>query len=175
MFIKSSRDCITILLIYVDDVVLAGDNSQEISNITNQLQKHFRIKNFGNLTYFLGLEVARSQDGIHLSQRKYVLYFLQEADMLHCAPIPTLRTHLSYENAYYTSLLGESEASSFRHLIGRLLYLTNTRPNIVFVIHHLIQFVSSPINDHPHAARKILRYLKNSLGHSIFLNNKHHC
>jgi len=76
LFIKSSGDHITVLLIYVDDVVLAGDNVQEISNITDQLHKHFHIKNLGNLTYFLGLEVARSRHGIHLSQRKYVLDLL---------------------------------------------------------------------------------------------------
>jgi len=84
-------------------------------------------------------------------------------------------THSSRENAYSTSLLGDSEASSFRRLIGRLLYLTNTRPNIVFVVHHLSQFVSFPTNDHRRVALKILFYLKNNPGRGIFISNKGHC
>jgi len=95
--------------------------------------------------------------------------------MLNCAPVPTLMTYSSRENVDSTSLLGDSEASSFRHIIGRLLYLTNTRPDIMFVVHHLSQFVSSPTNDHRRVALRILRYLKNNPRHGIFISSKGHC
>jgi len=70
LFIKIINSKITILLIYVDDIVLAGDDLQEIKSITTLLDQAFKIKDLGNLTYFLSLEVARNAKGIHLSQRK---------------------------------------------------------------------------------------------------------
>jgi len=71
LFTKTKHSSITTLLIYVDDIILAGNDLEDINNITNELDVSFKIKNLGNLTYFLGLEVARSSKGIHLYQRKY--------------------------------------------------------------------------------------------------------
>jgi len=78
-----------ILLVYVDDIVLNENDVEEISHITKLLDEHFRIKSLGDLSYFLGLEVARNHTGIHLSQRKYTLDLLLETRTLDCAPMPT--------------------------------------------------------------------------------------
>jgi len=85
LFIKIHHTNITVILVYVDDLVLTGNNTKEIAHITKLLHHHFKIKNSSDLMFSLGLEVARNSDDIHLSQRKYTLDLLHETRMLDCA------------------------------------------------------------------------------------------
>jgi len=82
LFLKYNNDKLTVILVYVDDLVLTGDDTKEINTITASLHHHLKIKNLGHLTYFLGLEIARNSSGIHLSQCKYTLDLLHETGML---------------------------------------------------------------------------------------------
>ena len=154
---------------YVDDIVLTRNNYEEITHITTLLHQHFKIKNLGDLTFFLGLEVARSSTGIHLSQQKYTMDLLHEIRMLDCAPVPTSMVHSSQLSSTQGDLLAAAESSSYRRLIGRLIYLTNTRLDIAFSVNKLSQFVSAPTTIHRQAAFRILRYLKNAPGRGLFL------
>ncbi|XP_068503601.1 uncharacterized mitochondrial protein AtMg00810-like [Phaseolus vulgaris] len=160
----------TVLLVYVDDIVLTANDKAEITYITHVLDQHFKIKNLGNLTYFLGLEVAHNSSRIHLSQRKYTIDLLYETSMQDCAPMPTPMKHSSRLSTTDGTPLNDEEASAFRR-IGRLIYLTNTRPDISCSVHNLNQFVSAPTNNHHQVALCILRYLKGNLGFGIFLYN----
>ncbi|WVZ19891.1 hypothetical protein V8G54_007213, partial [Vigna mungo] len=117
------------------------------------LHSTFRIKNQGDLTYFLGLEVARNSNGIHLSQRKYVLDLLHDIDMLDIVPVHTLivpKPSPSPTNQH----LDDNAYASYHRLIGKLIYLTITCPNITFVTGH-----------------QILSYLKACPGSGIFFNS----
>ncbi|WVZ22776.1 hypothetical protein V8G54_001320 [Vigna mungo] len=89
LFTYHDDTTLTILLIYVDDIILTGNNMHTIDNITSLLHAHFKVKNMGNLSYFLGFEVARTSAGIHLSQRKYAMDLLTETGMLAAAPVST--------------------------------------------------------------------------------------
>ncbi|WVZ13928.1 hypothetical protein V8G54_011494 [Vigna mungo] len=155
LFLQHDGQYITAILIDVDDILITGNNDGEIQRITNLLHSTFRIKNLGDLTYFLGLEVARNSKGIHLSQRKYVLDLLAETGMLDSSPIPTPM-----------SLNGDA-AASYRRLIGKLIYLTTTRPDITFAVNHLSQFMSAPTTAHQQATTRILQYLKGTPGTGI--------
>ena len=153
----------------MDDIVLAGNDDEEIAHITKLLDQHFIIKNLGDLTYFLGLEVARNKSGLHISQRKYTLD-LHETGMLDCAPMPTPMSHSSRLSSTDSVHLNEEESSTYHRLIGRLIYLTNTRPDIAFSVNNLSQFISSPTKHHQQAVFCILRYIKGNLGSRIFLH-----
>ena len=74
----------TILIVYVDDIIITGDDNQEIEKLKEQLRQAFEVKELGELRYFLGLEVARSKNGIVVSQRKYTLDLLKETGKLGC-------------------------------------------------------------------------------------------
>lgn len=90
LFMKfSPRGRIAILIVYVDDIILTGDDSEEIIKLKRLLASEFEIKDLGTLRYFLGMEVARSKAGIVISQRKYILDLLTETGMLGCKPAET--------------------------------------------------------------------------------------
>ncbi|XP_019058521.1 PREDICTED: uncharacterized protein LOC109116842, partial [Tarenaya hassleriana] len=120
----------------------------------------------GKLQYFLGLEVARSKLGISVSQRKYCLDLISDSGFLACKPVSTPLdpgVRLSRDSGV---LLPDIPA--YRRLIGRLLYLTITRPDIAYVVHKLSQFLSCPTDIHLAAAQRVVRYLKTNPGQGIF-------
>ena len=90
MFYKHSNEGkVAILIVYVDDIVLTGDDCNELEKLKGKLAEEFEIKDLGALKYFLGMEFARSKEGIFVNQRKYVLDLLDETGMLGCKPAET--------------------------------------------------------------------------------------
>ena len=89
MFFKKCRGKISVLIIYVDDMIITRDDHMEIKELEARLSKEFEMKNLGGLKYFLGIEVSRNKEGIFLSQRKYILDLLTEVGMIDCKPADT--------------------------------------------------------------------------------------
>lgn len=89
LFTKKSASSFTCILVYVDDLILAGTNLDEISKIKAFLDLNFKIKDLGYLKFFLGLEIARSKSGIHMCQRKYALEILSDCGLLAPKPLST--------------------------------------------------------------------------------------
>ncbi|CAM8949458.1 unnamed protein product [Rhodiola kirilowii] len=146
------------LLVYVDDVILTGTSQSIISEIKAYIHHEFQIKDLGVLKYFLGLEVARSVDGIFLNQRKYALELLESANLTDCKPVKTpmeLKHKLSLSQA---PLL--DDPLPYRILVGKLIYLTITRPDLAYTVHILSQFMHKPTADHLQAVHRVLRYIK---------------
>ena len=166
LFVKFIGDQISILLVYVDDIVLTGNSISELAAIKSILHQHFRIKDLGPLKYFLGIEVAQSEKGICLSQRKYCLDLLEDSGLLGAKPasVPMDSTTRLYQDQ--SPLL--SDPFVYRRLVGRLIYLTTTRPDIMYATQQLSQFMASPTESHLQAAKHVLRYLKTSPGKGLF-------
>jgi Reverse transcriptase (RNA-dependent DNA polymerase) len=89
LFTKNNSNGITVVLVYVDDLIITVDNQIEINCIKGDLKQKFVIKDLGKLKYFLGVEIAHSYKGLFISQRKYVLDLLKETEKLGCKPIST--------------------------------------------------------------------------------------
>ena len=135
MFTRVQGDVTIVILVYVDDIVVASNNLQTITDFKEFLHDQFELKDLGSLKYFLGLEVAITSKGISLCQRKYVLDFLAETGQLVAKPVKSpMEQNLKLSN-YHGELL--TDPSQYRKLIGKLLYLTLTRPNITFNVHQL--------------------------------------
>ncbi|XP_042501422.1 uncharacterized mitochondrial protein AtMg00810-like [Macadamia integrifolia] len=158
----------TFVLAYVDDLIIIGDAIADISYLQAQLAKSFQIKDLGPLQYFLRVEVSRSANGIFLSQWKYALDILTDMGMMGCHPSPSpMEQHLKL-NFPDGELL--SDPAPYLRLIGRLLYLTFTRPDLSYSVQVLSQFMQYPRSPHLDAAMRVLRYLKQSPGQGIFLS-----
>ncbi|KAL0554269.1 hypothetical protein IC582_008186 [Cucumis melo] len=125
----------------------------------------FEIKDLGNLKYFLGIEVTRSKEGIFVSQRKYTADLLTETGMLGCRP-----TNTPIEFNYR---LGNSDdqvpvdKEQYQRLVGKLIYLSHTRPDISFVMSAISQFMQTPYEEQMEAVKRILRSLKTTLGKGL--------
>ncbi|XP_019159689.1 PREDICTED: uncharacterized protein LOC109156296 [Ipomoea nil] len=156
-------------LIYVDDVLLVGNDKEKIHTLKAFLDDKFGIKDLGSIKFFLGIEVTRTPHGLVLSQRKYALDILAESGLEGCRPsaFPIEQNHKLRANCDGALV----DASRYRRLVGRLLYLTVTRPDITYAVNILSQFVSTPRQEHMDAAYRLLRYLKNAPGQGILLSN----
>jgi len=154
-------------LIYLDDLVHTGNDTQRCVAFKNYLHRCFKLKDLGPLKYFLGIEVARAPTGLFLCQRKYTLNILTETGMLRSKPslFPMEQQHkFSSDTEDPISTPGQ-----YRWLIWRLIYLTITRPKITYAVHILSQFMQDPRQGHWDAAMHLLRYLKSSPGQGILL------
>ncbi|XP_019418520.1 PREDICTED: uncharacterized protein LOC109329296 [Lupinus angustifolius] len=169
LFIKSTKFSFTCLLLYVDNLVLVGNNINEIDNIKHLLNKRFSIKDLGQLKFFLGMEIARSNKGISLYQRKYTLDLLEETGMLASKPCST---PMEYTGKLISTESGVplNDPTAYRRLIGKMLYLTHSRPDISLCVGHLSQYVPKPTNLHYEATKRVLRCLKGSISIGIFFS-----
>lgn len=117
-------------MVYVDDIILVGTSLNEFDNIKRYLNEQFKIKDLGQLKYFLGIKVAHSKVGITLCQRKYYLDLIYDIGFLGAKPAKTLIDPSTKLQQDASSLF---EYASYRRLVEKLLYLTTTRPDIAFV------------------------------------------
>jgi hypothetical protein len=166
LFTKKDEERFTALLVYVDDLILAGNDITEIHYVKAHLDDSFKIKDLGNLRYFLGLEVARSKTGIFVCQRKYALDLLHDSGFSGCKPVATPMVRAP--KLQLTDDSPATDISSYRRLIGRLLYLNTTRPDLSYAVQQLSQFMAAPTTTHLQAAHRVLRYIKNSPAQGLF-------
>ncbi|GKA44526.1 ribonuclease H-like domain-containing protein [Tanacetum coccineum] len=173
LFTKKYDDVFIAMLVYVNDIVITGSNLSEIEKFKLFLKSKFQIKDLVKLKYFLGIEVLDNKDGICLSQRKYCLELLHEYGMLAAKHVDTSlpeNTTLNHVESDDDHLL--SDVGKYQRLVGKLKYLTNTRPDISYVVHCLSQFMHTPLESHLDDALRVSRYLKGSPGRG-FQISKH--
>lgn len=158
LFTKITNTNHIILLIYVDDLIISDNDLEEIQCLKSTLDTQFKIKDLGNLQIFLGFEVVFSSLGISIFQCKYALELLHDENFFGAKPTPTPMTKTHKYTISDTSC--PTDPTSYRRLIGRLIYLCNTRYDLSFFVQQLSQFISSPKTLHLQDAHHVLRYIK---------------
>jgi hypothetical protein len=164
LFYKRSFKKIVILIVYVDDIVITGDDADEIAHLKGHLAQEFEVKDLGHLRYFLGIEVSRGRKGILLSQRKYVLDLLHESGMLGCRPAAT---PIDPNHRLISNMGKPVDRECYQRMVGKLIYLSHTRPDIAFAVSTVSQFMHDPRSSHMDAVTRILRYLKGCPGKGL--------
>jgi hypothetical protein len=160
LYFKVMNDELVILLLYVDDLFLTGEEKL-ITECKKRLTLEFEMKNLGLMHYFLGLEVWQSPDRIFLNQGKYAVEILKRFDMLKCKSMNTpMETKLKLLVDTSSELIDDT---LYKQIIGLLMYLTNTKPNIYFFMNTLSQFLVEPRHVHLVVAKYVMRYLKGTL------------
>nr|XP_016501896.1 PREDICTED: uncharacterized protein LOC107820184 [Nicotiana tabacum] len=169
LFIKGAPGNLVLLAVYVDDIIITGDDIAEISALTQFLDAQFKIKDLGSLHYFLGIEVSSIPGGVILNQKKFVTDLLQQFDCNVVSPVVCpleLNCKLHADTGDLLHFLDQ-----YRSLVGKLIFLTHTRSDICFVVQHLSQFLKSPRVPHMTAALHVLRYLKGTVDLGLFYSS----
>ena len=146
------------LLVYVDDILLTGSNFQLIAKLKTHLQQQFKTNNLSPITRYLGVQFDRTNTGLHLHQRQYALGILQLFQMEDCKPSLTpLPEGLTLSKNTDTPPV---DATLYRMLVGKLLFLTKTRPDLTHAVSVVSRFMQNPQEAHLQAAKHILRYIR---------------
>jgi transposase InsO family protein len=166
LFIYKEGPIIAFLLLYVDDIVLTGNNPFFLQQLITSLSQVFELKDMGVLHYFLGLQITRSSQGLTLTQTKYATDLLTKHNMLNCSPCKTP----CVPNTRLSATCGKplTDVHAYRSLVGALHYLTFTRPDLLFAVHQVCQFMQAPTDIHLTAAKRILRYVRGTIDHGLF-------
>ena len=169
LFTKVTASSSTFVVVYVDDVLLTGTNLQEMDSLKEFLHIAFKIKDLGSLHHFLGMEFLNTTDGMILTQTQFIQQTLKDS---YCSDLSPFVGPLEYPlkfSADATDFL--PNPTPFRQLIGKLNFITNTRPDIAFTMQHLSQFMQKPTHSHMAAAHHALRYLKGTIDRTLLLNS----
>lgn len=175
MFTKKKGDSLLVLLIYVDDLMITRNNEEMIIELKNLLNHKFKMKDLGELKYFLGLKVLRSREGIVLNQRKYALELIEDVGLGGAKVVSTpLEQNLKLITTEFDKALQQSsndflvkDKAIYQRLIGLLLYLIDTRLDISYDVQHLSQFMQQLKSSHLDAALRVVRYVKKDPGQGL--------
>ena len=161
LFLRWSGHGITILLLYVNDMIITGDDMQGIQDLKHFLGHQFEMKDLDPLNYFLCLEVSSSADGYYLTQVKYTSDLISRVSIIDSKIVDIPIEYNYCLNSHDGESL--SDATLYRQLVGSLIYLTVTRPDISYAVHVVSQFMAASRYPHYAAVLMILRYLKGTI------------
>ncbi|GJW08059.1 putative ribonuclease H-like domain-containing protein [Tanacetum coccineum] len=158
LFIKKDRNDIMLVQVYVDDIIFGSTKKSWCDEFEALMKSRFQMSSIGELTFFLGLQVQQKEDGIFISQDKYVAEILKKFDF---ASVKTASTPIETQKP----LIKDEEAADvdvhlYRSMIGSLMYLTASRPDIMYAVCACSRFQVTPKTSHLHAVKRIFRYLK---------------
>jgi histone deacetylase 1/2 len=146
------------LLVYVDDIILTGSNPHLISTLKDQLHQAFKTSDIGPIQRYLGVDFYRTASGLCMHQTPYALGILRHFNMEHCAPSQTpLPEGITLAKETATPSV---DATIYRMLVGKLLFLTKTRLDITHAVNVVSRFMQHPQEAHMQAAKHILRYVR---------------
>jgi hypothetical protein len=169
LFVHISPRGRTLLLLYVDDMIIIGDDSEYIAFVKARLRDQFLMTDLGPLCYFLGIEVSSSSDGFSISQEKYIQDLLARAAL---GDERTVETPMKL-NVQLRASDGDPlpDPTRYRHLVGSLVYLAVTHSDISYPVHILNQFVSAPTTVHYSYLLRVLRYLCGMITRRLFFSH----
>jgi hypothetical protein len=169
LFVREEKGKFMIAQIYVDDIVFGGMSDPMVKMFVNQMQSEFEMSLVGELTYFLGLQVKQMEDTIFISQSKYAKNIVKKFGMENAphksTPAPT---HLKLtKDESGTSV----DQSLYRSMIGSLLYLTASRPDITFAVGVCARYQAEPKISHITQVKRILKYVNGTSDYGILFSH----
>ncbi|CAJ2662564.1 unnamed protein product [Trifolium pratense] len=165
LFVKEKEEKLMIAQIYVDDIVFGGMSEEMVQHFVQQMQSEFEMSLVGELTYFLGLQVKQMEDTIFVSQSKYAKNMVKKFGMENAA-------HKRTPAVIHLKLTKDEKGidvdqSLYRSMIGRLLYLTASRPDITFVVVVCARYQAKPKMSHLVQVKRIMKYVNGTSDYGI--------
>lgn len=167
LFLRITRNSQIYMLVYVDDIIVTGSSTSDITQLIQTLSKEFKLKDMGKLQFFLGMELTPIgiTGSYVLSQHRYISDILRQTNMHEAKSVSTPMPSTMKLTA--TDGTPMEDKSLYRSVVGALLYLVNTSPDISFAVNKLCQFLQNPTTSHWTAAKRVLRYLQGTRSYGI--------
>ena len=165
LFLYRQGSTVVYLLLYVDDIIVTGNQPTAVQSLITKLAQEFDIKDLGQLKFFLGLQIDYRSSGFFVHQHKYATDLLAKFNMSTCKPCST--PFVSLSRIRKDDGIPLSDPTPFRSMVGGLQYLTFTRPDLSYAVNHICQFMHQPTDHHLVAAKRILRYVQGTLHHGL--------
>ncbi|KAD5318235.1 hypothetical protein E3N88_18181 [Mikania micrantha] len=173
LFIKKVGQHKLLVQIYVDDIIFASSDPKLCADFTELMTKNFEMSAMGELQFFLGLQIKQSPDGIFIHQSKYTKELLKKFDLQNCK---NCSNTMSSTTQFDADLKGKSvDETLYRCMIGSLMYLTASRPDIMFATCVCARFQAAPKESHLIAVKRIFRYLQGTQSLGIWYSTGHSC
>lgn len=165
VYTKSTKESVLIVGVYVDDLLVAGSNIDEINRFKNQMKECFEMSDLGLLSYYLGIEVQQGTTHTTLKQSAYVYKILEKSGMQNCnsSRFP-MEQKLRLDRDENGKIVNATE---YRCIVGSLRYLTHTRPDISYAVGVVSRFMERPTIKHQQAVKHILRYISGTKDHGL--------
>ncbi|GJY69503.1 putative ribonuclease H-like domain-containing protein [Tanacetum coccineum] len=158
LFIKKVKCDILLVQIYVDDIIFGPTKNELCTEFEKLMHKKFQMSSIGELTFFLGLQVMQKEDGIFISQDKYMDEILKKFGF---SIVRIASTSMETSKPLFKDAEVEDvDVHLYRSMIRSLMYLTASRPDIMFVVCACARFQVTPKVSHLYAVKRIFRYLK---------------
>ncbi|WVZ58409.1 hypothetical protein U9M48_008685 [Paspalum notatum var. saurae] len=160
LFTKKMDDDLFVCQVYVDDIIFGSTNEEYCKKFGKMMAKEFEMSMIGELTFFLGFQIKQLKEGTFIYQEKYTRDLLKRFKMDDCKPIDTpmsTNTKLDIDESGI-----KVDQTLYRSMIGSLLYLCASRPDIMFSVCLCARFLADPRQSHLSAVKRILRYLKHT-------------
>jgi len=154
-----------IVSIYVDDIVYTGSSERLLSEFKREMMQRYEMSDIGLLHHFLGMGILQTDQGVFIHQSKYVKSLLSKFGLDDCKPVSIpLATGEKLKKVDGSELADEG---LYRRIVGSLLYLTATRPDLMYTASLLSRFMTGPTKIHMRAAKRVLRYVQGILSYGI--------
>nr|GEX43605.1 retrovirus-related Pol polyprotein from transposon TNT 1-94 [Tanacetum cinerariifolium] len=161
LFIKKKGKHIMLIQIYVDDIIFGSTNPKYCTKFSDLMAKHFKTSMMGEIKFFLGLQVNQFSIGIFINQSKYILDILKRFGMKNC---DTVLTPMVEQAKLKFDLVGKPvDHTDYRSMIGSLMYVTSSRPDIMFATCMCARYQANPNEHHVSAVQRIFQYLKGTI------------
>ncbi|GJZ44275.1 retrovirus-related pol polyprotein from transposon TNT 1-94 [Tanacetum coccineum] len=166
LFTRKTRKHILLVQIYVDDIIFVSIDPKACDIFSNEMSLKFQMSMMGQMSFFLGLQVSQSPGGIFINQSKFSLEILKKFRMDSCDPIDTpMVDRLKLDE----DPLGiPVDQTRFRSMVGSLMYLTASRPDLVFVVCMCARYQASPTKKHLEALKRVFRYLRGTINWGLW-------
>lgn len=165
LYIRNSNSDYIVVSLYVDDLFVTGNNPSMINKFKAEMMKVFEMTDLGEMSYFLGMEVQQNQYGIFICQQKYAKETLKKFKMEECK---SMTTPMNVKEKFYKDDGADKvDEAIYRSLIGCLMYLSATRPDIMHAVSLLSRFMHCASEVHFKAAKRVVRYIKGTLSYGI--------
>ena len=170
MYYSKNDHRIVILLLYVDDLLIIGNDNEAITTLKQRLQHEFEMTDLGEAQQYLGVEISRYPNGIFLSQGGYISKLLEKFNVKSCNPMKLpIDPKLQLSRNMGTSKIDPEE---YRSLVGSLIYLSHTRLDISYAVGSVARYMQDPEIAHFQAIKKILRYLSGTATYGLLLDSR---